>query len=442
MGQEPVRAGEPFRYEGWTVDPRAGVLHCAYALGERRFTERFRVDGAPEAWDTPAARAAARLVFLVAGVSYYKTGAPRVIDLGDTAVTPRERAFLYDLYRDGLGEFAYRNGIDLSDIVVEGPDKQATPAPVAATERPLVPFGGGIDSIVVTEQVRAAAPDAALFVASHSGSRFAAIEDAAAVAGLPVVRADRDVDEQVLRSRENGFLNGHVPVTAIVSAVAVLAAVLDGRDAVVMSNEHSASDATLVVNGRAVNHQWSKSLAFETAFRDVLADALPGLAYFSALRPFSELWVAQRFAALERYHLAFRSCNRAFHVDAAQRLDRWCGRCDKCCFIDLVLAPFVDADRLRAVFGGAEPLANPDLEGRFRALLGDDELVKPWECVGDVDECRAAVLLAAARPDRAEEPLLQRLAQEIPTAPDVAALLAPIGPHYVEPRYAPADLLV
>ena len=442
MGQEPVRAGDAFRYEGWTVDPREGVLRCAYALGERRFTERFRVDGAPPAWETPAARAAARLVFLVAGVSYYKTGAPRVVDLGDTGVTARERAFLYDLYRDGLGEFAYRNGLDLSDVVVEGPEAPAAPAAVAASGRPLVPFGGGIDSIVVTEQVREAAPDAALFVVSHLGTRFAAIEEAAAVTGLPVVRADREVDGQVLRSRENGFLNGHVPVTAIISAVAVLAAALDGRDAVVMSNELSASDATLVANGRAVNHQWSKSLAFESAFRGVLGDALPGLAYFSALRPFSELWVAQRFAALERYHFAFRSCNRAFHVDAAQRLDRWCGQCDKCCFVDLVLAPFVDAQRLRAIFNGAEPLANAGLEPRFRALLGDPGLVKPFECVGAVHECRAAVLLAAARPDRAGESLLHRLAREVSPAPDVAPLLAPAGPHYVEPRYAPADLLV
>ena len=43
-----------------------------------------------------------------------------------------------------------------------------------------------------------------------------------------------------------------------------MAAVLDGRDAVVMSNEWSSSVGNLDVGGRIVNHQWSKSLAFET----------------------------------------------------------------------------------------------------------------------------------------------------------------------------------
>ena len=86
-------------------------------------------------------------------------------------------------------------------------------------------------------------------------------------------------------------------MTGIISAIAVMAAALDGRDAVVMSNEWSASIPTLEAGGRAINHQYSKSAAFEAAFRSVLAQAGPGLPdYFSALRPFSELWVARRFA--------------------------------------------------------------------------------------------------------------------------------------------------
>ena len=62
------------------------------------------------------------MLFLLAGVSYYKTTAARVIDLGSTISTPDERAFLTRYYVHGLGEFAYRNNIELSDLVVEGPD--------------------------------------------------------------------------------------------------------------------------------------------------------------------------------------------------------------------------------------------------------------------------------------------------------------------------------
>jgi hypothetical protein len=448
--------GEPaFRYEGYHLDPGRGLLSCRYSLGGREFEEKVVLDPGGR-WADPAADRAARLVFLLAGVSYYKTAAPPVIDLGGTAVTAAERRFLRAFYLDGLGEFGYRNGLDLSGLRIEGPELPgpagvaAVPGlPAASLDRPLVPFGGGIDSIVTVEHVRQRA-DAALFIMSRPGEVFDAIEAPAAVTGLPVIRAGREIDQQLLRSRDLGFLNGHVPVTGILSAIAVLAAVLDGRDAVIMSNEWSASIPTLEVDGRPVNHQYSKSAAFEAAFRAVLAESLGGsLSYFSALRPYTELWVAQRFAGLTQYHGTFRSCNRAFHLDRALRLDHWCGRCDKCCFIDLILAPFIPAAELEKIFGGQEPLADPDpadsLADRFRALLGTLPDAKPWECVGEAGECRAAALLAARRPDRAGTALLQRLAAQVaglPDVPDAAQLLAPVGEHFIPDRYAPADLLV
>ena len=434
-----VQRGQRFRYEGFTIDPERGELRCTYGLDDRTFTERFVLAAGPAAWAQPAATAAARLVFLLAGVSYYKTGAPPVIDLGATALTAQERTFLRTYYLDGLGEFAYRNDLDLSDLAVEAPDAPAT-APVpyapAVPGRPLVPFGGGIDSVVVVEHTRSRFDDVALFVASRLGDVFAAIEEPAAVTGLPVLRAGRELDGQVLRSTELGLLNGHVPVTGILSALAVLAAVLDGRDSVVMSNEWSASSGTVEVDGRSVNHQYSKSWAFEQDFRAVLEANIAGVQWFSALRPYSELWVAERFAQLSDYHLAFRSCNRSFTIDPARRLDHWCGRCDKCVFIDLVLSPYVAAERLRDVFGGAEPLDDPTLAERFRGLLGDDLVNKPFECVGEVTECRAAVLLAVQRPDRAGTALLHELAAEITEAPDLASFLRPMGPHAIPPEHA------
>jgi hypothetical protein len=478
-GAAPVR-GSVFRYEGFTADGERGLLTCRYSLDGREFAERVSLAPGP-GWDSQAAQAAARIVYLLAGVSYYKTAAPPVIDLGDTALTERERAFLREFYLSGLGEYAYRNALDLSGLHIEAyplapaPDSVSTPvagsaapAPVPAHTpeaiptpyptfhdlRPLIPFGGGIDSIVTVEGVRERAGDIALFVVNRTGDRFAAIEKPAAVSGLPVIRAGREIDPQLLRSQELGFLNGHVPVTGIISAIAVLAAVLSNRDAVVMSNEWSASVPTLVHNGRQVNHQWSKSAAFEASFRELLqADpaGLPG--YFSALRDRTELWVGERFAELTQYHGTFRSCNRAFHIDTRRRLDHWCGQCDKCCFIDLILAPFMSAQALQDVFapdpgnagGGAnafgnpEPLGNPELKPKFRTLLGSG--TKPFECVGEVNECRAAVVLAARRQDRAATALLQELAAEVtgrpdvPTEAEIAAMDRPVGASFVPAAY-------
>ncbi|MGD0935713.1 MAG: hypothetical protein ABR922_14220 [Streptosporangiaceae bacterium] len=463
-----ARRGQEFRYESYRLDPASGLLSCRYSLDGQAFEERitFSSPGPVPRWDSPAVAAAARLVFLLAGVSYYKTAAPPVISMGGTALTPRERAFLRAFYLDGLGEFGYRNGIDLSGLRIEGPEAEQIPAagtgpagtgpagpgpaqpPAAGTRRALVPFGGGIDSIVTVELVRDHA-DVALFVVSRPGDYFDAIEQPAAVTGLPVIRADREIDPQLLRSRELGFLNGHVPVTGIISAIAVMAAALDGRDAVVMSNEWSASVPTMQAGDRAVNHQYSKSAAFEAAFRGVLAETSarlprgPGAAvmpdYFSALRPRTELWIAARFARLQQYHSTFRSCNRAFHIDRARRLDHWCGQCDKCCFIDLILAPFLPAAELGTIFGGREPLTDPALAGKFRSLLGDVDLSKPFECVGEVNECRAALLLADERADRAGFPLLHELAAEVralPGRPSTEGLLQPVGEHFIPVPYA------
>jgi UDP-N-acetyl-alpha-D-muramoyl-L-alanyl-L-glutamate epimerase len=445
----PGRRGEVFRYEAYQIDAAAGLLTCRYSVDGRAFAERITLSREGR-WDGPAARAAARLVFLLAGVSYYKTAAPGVIDLGRTAITDTERDFLREYYVQGLGEFAYGNGIDLTGLRIQAPSLPARaprPVPGPAT-RALVPFGGGIDSIVTVELVRHRT-DVALFVVSRPGDRFAAIEYPAAVAGLPVIRADREIDPQVLRSAELGFLNGHVPVTGILSAIAVLAAALDGRDAVVMSNEWSSSVPTLELGDRSINHQYSKSASFEAGFRAVLAAADAAMPdYFSLLRPRTELWVAERFAGLASYHGTFRSCNRAFHIDQRLRLDHWCGHCDKCCFIDLILAPFMPAAELEKIFAVCgEPLADPALAGRFRGLLATSATAKPFECVGEVNECRAAVLLAAQRDDRTDSKLLQELAAEVAARPDApspgasADMLRPVGEHFIPAPFAAEDLV-
>ena len=419
------------------IDEAEGVLRCHYDLDGRSYVETVRVG--PEHHWSDAAREAARIVHLLAGVSYYKVGAARTVDLGTVPVRPGEVDFLRAFYLEGLGEFAYENGLDLDDVAFVG--GAAAGPPAAATvdaNRPLVPFGGGIDSLVSVDLVTSTYDDVALFIANRRGDPFDAIEAAAAATGLPIRRAERELDPQLLQPRDPTVVfNGHIPITGVLSAIAVLVAVLDGRGLVVMSNEWSASKGNLEVDGREINHQYSKSDRFETGFRAVLAGALgPTLQYFSLLRPFSELWVAERFAALRQFHGVVHSCNAAFHLDPAKRLDRWCGRCDKCCFIDLILSPFLAIAEVEQLFGGAEPLADATLLPQLRALVGVGDGRKPFECVGDIDECRTAVTLAAARPDRAGNAVLAALVDELGPAAAAAAADAPrlralLAPHHI-----------
>lgn len=429
-----------FVYGDLSVDAASGELRCSYQLDQYRFTEIISF-GPDKVW-SPAALEAARLVHLLAGVSYFKAGAPRVIDLGYTVLRPGEREFLRRYYLGGLGEYAYVNGLDLDDlVVVGGADKAADKAVRAqpAASGPLVPFGGGIDSLISTDVVAAARSGTALYV-NNTG---VAIERAAAATGLPIVRTRRLIDPVLIRmSRASAVLNGHVPITAILSAIAVCAAALDGRPEVVMSNEWSASQGNLEVNGRIVNHQYSKSAEYERDFRAVLSGCL-GLSvdWFSLLRPFSELWVARRFAGLTQYHPVVHSCNEAFYLDEGQRLDHWCGRCDKCCFIDLVLAPFTPASALAEIFGGREPLRDESLMTVFQTLLGLGQEPKPFECVGDIGESRTAAALAADRSDRYDNTVLASLVEQMGSAAvhartEADRFLAPLGDHAI-----PSDLL-
>src|SRR6516164_8636805 len=134
----PPRRGRVFRYESWASDAERGLLTCRYSLDGREFTERVTLPPGPR-WDAGPARAAARLVFLLAGVSYYKTAAPTVIDLGQTALTEAELAFLREFYLQGLGEFAYRNTLDLTPLRIE-----AVVAPGGTTPAKPPPLLGGL----------------------------------------------------------------------------------------------------------------------------------------------------------------------------------------------------------------------------------------------------------------------------------------------------------
>ena len=99
---EPTRAGR-FRYASFTVDRASNRVIGEYQLDSWSFREEFVFTGGG-AWTDPAVEHAVRLMYLLAGVSYYKAGAPSVIDLGSTPVTAAEREFLRDYYLKGLGE--------------------------------------------------------------------------------------------------------------------------------------------------------------------------------------------------------------------------------------------------------------------------------------------------------------------------------------------------
>jgi hypothetical protein len=279
---------------------------------------------------------------------------------------------------------------------------------------------------VVTVESLSPHLDASLFIVSPSTGRFAPLEATAAQTGRPVVRATRHLDGQLLAD-EDSFLHGHVPVTAMVTLLAEMAAVASGRGGVVMSNEHSASIPNLEWSGLEINHQWSKSLAAEVLVADALSERLGDqLAVASFLRARSEVWVAEVFSRLPAYHHVFRSCNRAFRQSVDQREKAWCGECDKCLFINLVLAPYLSRDTLREIFGH-EPLSDPAREEQLRVLVGLGAEAKPFECVGDPDESAVALRKVSGMSEWRDVPRLLAIAEVTAPSRSFDDLLEPQG---------------
>jgi hypothetical protein len=205
----------------------------------------------------------------------------------------------------------------------------------------------------------------------------------------------------------SGALNGHVPITAIVSLIAVLGSAVYGYDTIAMAIERSASEESVWVDGAPVNHQYSKSLDFERLLTDLVATSVdPGLTYGSALRPYSELSIARAFAALTDYHSTVCSCNTAFRRSAGVG-DRWCGDCAKCRFVALMLAPSMTPKDLTALIG-RDMFAEPDQIAGFAALMSAEG--KPFECVGERRESAVAMRMLADLPAWSGTPVVAALA--------------------------------
>ena len=348
---------------------------------------------------------------------------PGEIRIDSYAINAATAALLDMIYVNGLGEFAYRNGLHLHDRIRFPREDDpgivpASPAPaLALRQHALVAIGGGKDSLVSIEALRALGVDQT--VTWIGGSQL--IQACAARTALPMLNIGRQLAPELFDYNRQGAWNGHIPVTAVNSAILVFAALLRGVDQVVFSNERSASYGSIIPGAGEVNHQWSKGWTFESAFGGyVAAHIAADLHYYSLLRPLSELAVARQFARTDRYDAHFSSCNRNFHLLGERPVNRWCGVCPKCHFVFLALAPFMPKPRLVGIFG-RNLLDDPAQTAGFDALLEYQEH-KPFECVGEGRESRAAMAALTTRPEWREDALVERFAREIQPQLDAAGL--------------------
>lgn len=361
---------------------------------------------------------------------------PPRIELADGPLDEATAHLLDQLYLHGLAEFAYRNGLDLRGRIAfpRGAAERPQAPALGLPKRTLVPIGGGKDSLVAVEAIKSIGGAATAVWVGNS----ALIAACAERTGLPTLNIQRELAPELFELNRLGAWNGHIPVTAVNSAILALAAILYGYDSVAFANERSASAATLEYEGQQVNHQWSKGYAFEALLNDWLhSHVAADLDYCSLLRPYSELAITRAFARLAPYFDVFSSCNRNFKILGPRPADRWCGQCPKCHFVFLALAPFLPKPRLLAIFGRNLLDDESQLAG-FDALLEYQDH-KPFECVGEGAEARAAMYALSQRPEWREDALVERFRNEILPQLDAAQLalepwLLPAGEHRIPAR--------
>ena len=313
-------------------------------------------------------------------ISYYKCVCPKNIVIESGYIDEEEQAWFKKLFFNGLGEFFYVNNIkvnedELFNFIIKG-DKINIEDNNYKGYGNLIPVGGGKDSNVTLELLKKY--DNKCFVINPKQVHIDCMKDQEYYA------VKRTIDKNLLELNKLGFLNGHTPFSAIVAFTSYLVAYLTNRKYIVLSNEGSANEPTVI--GTNINHQYSKTFDFEKDFYSYTKKYFKlDINYFSLLRPIKEIQIAYLFSKYKEYHKIFRSCN----VGSKEKPWRWCCNCPKCLFVYIILEAFMTKEEVVEIFG-ENMLDNKNLEHYFLELIGKSE-TKPFECIGTIDEVKYAM---------------------------------------------------
>lgn len=331
---------------------------------------------------------------LIEMLNYWKLTSSPEIEIEAGALNREQIGFLKKIILKGMGQYFYQNQIDFTQknfLKIKAKSERTEivgKLAEASFRKCLIPIGGGKDSIVTLEILRKKGYQLGSFVLNPKEPQLKIIK----IANLKEnIFVERKLDPKLFKLNNIGFLNGHVPFSAFLAFLSLILAYLFGYQRIAFSWEKSASEPNVKYRGRWINHQWSKSLEFEKMFRNYTKKyLLKNVEIFSPLRKFSELKIAKIFSKLEKYHLAFLSCNNAYKIGAKKM--KWCQKCPKCLFTFLILYPFLEEKKLIKIFG-KDLFKEKKLLPIMEQLLGRKGF-KPFECVGTKKEVLLALSLA------------------------------------------------
>lgn len=387
---------QSFIFKSYVFDEGNKKLFLNYSFDNKLdFTEEYTFDFIYTDYDRAVLDRALQNLFFMAGISYFKAYAPKKIQIESGKIDNYLADFFSKTYSKGLGEFWYVNKLDpYTKVTFPANCEIINPLNKGSRGGQLIGIGGGKDSLVVAESIKEKHLDNACTWEVNHYSQLSSLVERIETKNYFV---NRKIDSRLLDLNSQGALNGHVPLSAILSMIGVVLSVLTGNQDIVVGNEKTASEPDINYRGVAINHQYSKSLEYEKDCQAMLNHCFgDSIRYYSILRPITELRTAEIFANkyFEKYKDVFSSCNRAYTLHSDHLF--WCGECPKCAFVYLIFCPFIDETELNSLWRGKNLLRDSLLEPVYRSLLGI-EGDRPLDCVGEVKEARAAMRLATAK---------------------------------------------
>ena len=351
-------------------------------------------------------------------------------------------AFWQETYDEVLREYFYLNKLEhcvklvLHDSHDDGDDEGERGGGIAGTSgeekvvfsriagnstapQVLVPIGGGKDSLVVLHECQSEGKDVHLLYVADGEDEF---EDSWRLRKIMKLGSNGDESRRSLCrhvfydqtwlqvSRTTLTEEGH-PWAMLVLFDSLLIACLLNIPTISLGFEKSADFGNGVYfNGAEVNHQYDKSSIFLSRANAYIERNITE--HVKAVSPLAHLWeldISRTFCEhtyLKRFHGIFLSCNEP--VDDT----RWCAKCDKCCFVYLLMSAFLPQREVWSIFG--ENLFEKEaLVPVFLRLVGEagpgqgscnanmsstvSASFKPFDCVGEAWEAAASAELAIRR---------------------------------------------
>ena len=409
-----------FEFVSYRFSPKTNEVFFNYQTNFRDkdpiiFTESIVLPKAPDFKKVPRELFERILqnLHIALGISYYKLHCAKKVKSGYN-LSRQETDFWNNFYKKGLGEFFYKNKLNPNIFLgfSRGRAKKPEYFRLERGTKFLAGVSGGKDSIVTVELFKEHGIDVSAFFVENQRD-FPLVDEVIAKMEIGSLKIKRYLDKKVF-DKYAGYYSGHIPVSGIYAFLGILTSALYGYSYFVVSNEFSSNFGNTRYRGKMINHQWSKSYEFEKSFQDFVKNFIsPDLMYFSLMRPFYEIRIAELFVRYRKYFTSFSSCNNNFKINPKEGEDQlWCGKCPKCVFVFLLLSPFLSKEELISIFGrnifkDIDPLFD------LRDILGFGK-VKPFDCVGTDDESKAAFYLSREkfRDDLAGEIFLPKIDPE------------------------------